>query len=254
MTADDIKFRASRIGAIMTEPRSKSQALSETCKTYLTEVYINEKYGRKKEIENDYITKGLLCEENSLTLYSRYKKIFYKKNEHTIENEFICGTPDVIQSEMIDGVFVPSLIVDLKSSWSIFTFFNEASDLNKTYYWQLQSYMALTGATQAILAYCLVNTPDVLINDQKRRLQWKMGVIDDANFVYQQACDEIDRLSIYDDIPMSERVIEIPIQRDEEAIERIYQRVKDCREYMNTNLFKLQTQTAWNVHDAIQQC
>lgn len=240
--ADEIKIRASRIGAIMTEPRSKSQTLSETCKTYLNELFISVKYGRKKDIENEYITKGLLVEEDSLTLYSRHKKFFYKKNADTIENDFICGTPDIILSEKIGDVFLPSVIIDIKSSWSIFTFFNEASDLNKTYYWQLQSYMALTGASNAILAYCLVNTPDVLINDQKRRLQWKMGVIDDTDKTYQQACDEIDRLSIYDDIPMSERVIEIPIARDDEAIERIYQRVKDCRAWMNEHLFKKELQ------------
>lgn len=235
--ADSILFRASSAGFLMVEPRSKSETIAEGTKTHLVDVFVSNKYGRNTEIHSKYTNKGLQVEEDSITLYSRVTKKFYKKNEDRISNEFICGTPDLYEGESIENA---DLIIDVKSSWDIFTFFRSANDsLNKRYYWQLQAYMALTGAQKAKLVYCLVNTPDSLIQDEKSKLRWKMNVIDPMDKDYQQACDEIDRLSIYDDIPMSERYFEVEIERNEEDIARLYGKVIVCREWMNANLFKL---------------
>lgn len=235
MDADQILFRCSSLGHIMTEARGKSETLSESCKTHLVDVFVSNKYGRTTDIDNRYVRKGLMVEEDSLTLFSRHTKRFYKKNQDHFRNDFIKGTPDIIDGDTI---------IDIKSSWDIYTFFRNANPdkLNKNYYWQLQGYMALTGAKQSLLAYCLVNTPDVMINDEKRKLMWKMNVLSDTDATYIDACDEIDKLSVYDDIPMSERVNQILIHRDDAAIERLYERVQECREYMNTNLFKMKTE------------
>jgi hypothetical protein len=234
MDANDILFRCSSLGHLMTESRSKSDPISETTKTHLVDVFVSKKYQRKTDISNRYTNKGLMVEEDSLTLYSRHKKRFFKKNVARLQNEFIIGTPDIITEPAV---------IDIKSSWDIFTFFrnNNPDKLNKTYYWQLQGYMALTGIKNALLVYCLVNTPDILIGDEKRKLSYKMGVIDgDNDKTFIQACAELDRLMIYDDIPMEERVYEIFIERDDAAIERLYSRIKDCRKYMNENLFKIE--------------
>jgi hypothetical protein len=238
MNANEIKFRCSSLGYIMTESRSKSDAISETCKTHLIDVFVSAKYGRNTDIFNKFTNKGMMVEQDSLTLYSRYKSYFFRKNEKQLSNEFISGTPDIIGSENKLGI-ASDTVIDIKSSWDIFTFFRNASPerMNKNYYWQLMGYMALTGASKAIVAYCLVDTPEVLINDEKRKLMWKMNIISDEDKSYVEACEEIDKLSRYSDIPMDEKVREILILRDDEVIEKIYQRVKDCREFMNTNLF-----------------
>lgn len=237
MNANDIKFRCSSLGYIMTEPRSKSELLSETTKTHLVDKFVSAKYGRETDIQNKYISKGLAVEEDSITLYSRVTKQFFKKNELTLDNEFISGTPDLFTGSIIHEA---DTIIDIKSSWDIFTFFRTTQDkLNKMYYWQLQGYMALTGAKSSRLVYCLVNTPEPLIYDEKNKLKWKMGVINpetDENF--QKACDELDKVMKYDDVPMEERFNEITIERNDADIERLYERVKQCREYMNQYLFK----------------
>jgi hypothetical protein len=232
MIENQILFRCSSLGHIMTEPRSKSEFLSESCKTHLVDVFVSNKYGRNTDIVNKFTAKGMLVEEDSLTIYSRYKKNFFMKNEEHFKNEFIKGTPDIISEDRI---------IDVKSSWDIYTFFrNNAAKINKNYYWQLQGYMWLTGKKVSSLAYCLINTPDALINDEKRRLMYKMNVIDDVNSDYQEACEQLDKLMVYDDIPLEEKVIEIEIQRNEEDIERLSKRVVDCREYMDRYLFKTQ--------------
>ena len=245
--AYQILFRCSSLGHIMTESRSKSEPLSETTKTHLADKYVSAKYGRETDITNKYVRKGLMVEEDSITLYSRYKKEFYKKNEFTLSNRYISGTPDLFTGAMIHDA---ELIVDVKSSWDIFTFFrNSQAKLNKAYYWQLQGYMALTGAQMAKLVYCLVDTPKPLLYDELSRLKWKMGVINpETDENYNAACKELERLAKYDDMPIAERIIEIDVPRNDDDIERMYQRVEQCRAYMNETFFRAKeiavTQTA----------
>jgi len=237
MNANEILFRCSSLGYIMTEPRSKSELLSESCKTHLVDKFVSVKYNRATDIQNKYITKGLAVEEDSITLYSRWSKTFFKKNEENIKNEFISGTPDLFTGV---AIYDADLIIDVKSSWDIFTFFRTTQDkLNKMYYWQLQGYMALTGAKTARLVYCLVNTPEPLIYDEKNKLKWKMGVINpDTDDDYNAACDELDRAMRYDDIPMDERVNEITIERNEDDIQKLYDKIPVCRNWMNQYMFK----------------
>lgn len=227
---DDFKFRASAIGKIMTESRTK-EPLGETVKKYLLEVYVREIHGRDKEIISKYISKGLQVEELSLTLYSRVKKEFYKKNELGYSNEFITGTPDIITNDSI---------VDIKSSWSMHTFYDVfTSKINKMYLYQLQSYMALTGKKKAVLAYCLVDTPQMLINDEIRKLQWQMGLSDpEQSKVYKAAVEYLEFSMKYEDVPMKKRYIEFEIEFDEELMSAVYQRVKECREFLNKLLLR----------------
>jgi hypothetical protein len=229
-----ILFRCSKLGALMTEPKAKTETLSETCKTYLREVYINRKYGRYKDFTSDAIKKGLETEEAALTLFSIQKMRQFNKNEDWLMNDYICGTPDSYEGETITSA---TKIIDIKSAWDLFTFHDSKHEkVNKNYYWQMQGYMWLTGATKSTLVYCLINTPDTLIQDQKRRLGWNMGLIDnEASPEYLDACAKIDRNSLFDDIPNSERIFEIEIERNDADIQLLSERIKACRSYMAEN-------------------
>jgi len=215
----------------MTEPRSKSETLSETTKEYCREVYINVKYGRKKDITNKYIQKGLMVEEDSITLLSRFKKQMFRKNETRLQNEYITGTPDLFIGENIEEALH---VIDAKSSWDIFTFYKAKSEeINKLYYWQLQSYMWLTGAKSAELVYCLINTPDVLINDQKRKFMWNAGILDE-NPITDEVFAEIEKGCLFDDIPLSERIHIKTVEYSERDIEMLKIRIEDCRNYIES--------------------
>lgn len=236
MNASEILFRASSVGKLMTRPQSGG-GLSKTCTTYLQELFVEKVYGRKKLIISKYIEKGLMVEEQAVTLYSRVKKTFFRKNEERLFNEFVTGIPDTFEGKSIHEA---DATVDMKSSWDLFTFSKTKFEkVDADYYWQGQTYMALTGAKVHKLIYCLIDTPDVMVQDEKRKLSWKMGLVDqDTNDDYLEACAEIDRLSNYSDIPMGEKINEIIIDRDEKAIASIYERVEQCREWMDVNLFK----------------
>lgn len=275
MKSNTILFRSSSIGHIMTDPKAKAEpkidfenmsdedfdkymkkqqskrkpkekkekkeVLSDSCKTHLIDVFINKHYGRKTDISNRYTVKGTEVEEDSMTLFSRIEKRPYFKNEDWLKNEYITGTPDIITSLDVEDMEV----IDLKSSWDIFTFMRSKykKELNKLYYWQLQAYMWLTGAQKSRLVYCLVNTPSHLIEDEKRKLWYKMGqpAMDSKHYV--EGCNEIDRLCIYDDIAISERIHSTVVLRDNQAIEKMRIRTIDCNAWMQTNLFQVPERT-----------
>ena len=223
-------FRASGNGQLMVEPRSKTETLSETTKTYLIGVMIDQVYHRRKDIMNKFVQKGLMVEEDAITLLSRVRKQFYKKNEDHLENDFVKGTPDLFDGETIKTA---TKIIDIKSSFDIFTFFKSKMDaINKDYYWQIQTYLDLTGTTSGELVYCLVDTPDTIVEGQKRRFMWDAGIKGEDEFNHE-AFEMIDKLSKYDDIPMTERIHTKVIERNQDDINRLHDRIIQCREYMN---------------------
>jgi hypothetical protein len=228
------RFRCSSLGHLMTEPLTKADKdagnLSEGTKTHLVDVYVHLKYGRQTDITSKYIAKGLMVEEDGITLYIRMKKKFFKKNEEHLKNDFIMGTPDIFDGP---SIYKATEITDIKCSWDIYTFYRTLTKkINQLYYWQLQGYMWLTGAKTAVLAYCLINTPDVFLNDEKRKLFYKMGVVSEENEIYLEACQALELSMLYDDIPLNERLLEFRIERNDADIARIENRVIKCRQFL----------------------
>ena len=63
-----LKIRCSAIGKIMATPRSKTEFLSQTAKSYIQELVLEHKFGIKKEFSSRYTDKGNEVEELSIAL------------------------------------------------------------------------------------------------------------------------------------------------------------------------------------------
>ena len=152
------KIRASASGKLMTKSRSKDGALSKTALSYVHDWYKEQIYGVKKNIDNKYLRKGISVEDNAIDYAAKELGwLFAEKNEDYFEDAHFCGTPDVILDDTI---------IDIKSSWDCFTFpLFEDEIPNKDYYYQLQTYMALTGLKKAQLVYVLMDTPESIERD-----------------------------------------------------------------------------------------
>ena len=227
------KFHPSQLGKLMTPAKSKGDLLGETCKSELLNIWIEETYGRKKDISNKYMEKGTLQEEESITLYSLVTKTFYKKNLEQVSNDFLVGTPDLYKGE---SIMTATEIKDIKTSWDIFTFFAVyAKAINPLYKWQMQGYMDITGAIDSGLIYCLVDTPLHLIEDEKRKLGWAMNIIDpQANPEYLAKCEQIEKNMTYSlDIPKEHRWVEFKLARDNGQIEEAHAKLIECRAFLN---------------------
>jgi hypothetical protein len=89
--------------------------------------------------------------------------------------------------------------------------------------------MWLTGKQESILAYCLINTPFQMVEDEIRRAHWKFNLIEENTELRK----EVESKHIFDHIPEHKRVKYWFIRRDEAVIEKIKERVELCREYYN---------------------
>jgi len=218
-----LKIRCSAIGKIMTNARSKSEVLSKTCKSYLQELAIEEMYGIKKEFSSRYTDKGIEVERTSIDLVQDNCDFgFMYKNEEHFENDYLTGTPDVNTD---------NILLDVKSSYDATTFpWFEEEIPNKDYYYQLQGYMALTGKRKSVLAYCLVNTPFQIVEDEVRRAHWKEHLIDEN----EELRADVEARHNFDHIPPEKRIKTFEVRYDKEVIKAIYERIKECRKYYET--------------------
>ena len=212
--------RCSSLGKLMTEPRSKSEVLSQTAKSYIEDLFNELEFGYRKEFSSRYTDKGLEMEDEAIQFASeQFDWEFVVKNTERFTNDYITGEPDINTD---------SLLADIKCSWSLDTYPMFEADLkNKDYYWQLQGYMWLTGKTQAELVYCLMNTPLQIVEDEVRRAHWKAGLIDEDIDLRH----EVQLKHNYDNIPSKLRVKRYIVERDEKAIEKIIDKVEIAREY-----------------------
>ena len=162
---NDYKFHPSSVKKLMTNGRKKGEEFGETAKSFLKDIYIQEVFGRKKDIQTKEMKKGTLCENEALELIEQVTKQKYFKNHKTLENEFLIGTPDVI---------TPDMIIDIKNAWDIWTFGSVTqASVTADYYYQLLCYMQLTGLRKAQINYCLVDTPEELISGEMYKLSYQ---------------------------------------------------------------------------------
>ena len=228
MNWNETLIRASSVGYLMTEPVTKADkeagVLSKTAQKHLIEVYIAEKYGRKRDIQTKQMKKGIEAEQDSIDLLSMYLKLPFSKNEERFKNDFITGLPDIINGDTI---------IDIKSSYDLWTFLGNIPDkLDNLYYWQMQSYMWLTGTRNATIAYCLVNTPESIIEQEKYYLLKKMDVISEESPEFIKEAMKLEFNMTFDDISINERILTFNVNRSEDDILRIENKVLKSRTFL----------------------
>jgi hypothetical protein len=217
-----MKIRCSQLGKIMTAPRSKSEVLSQTAKTYVEELAKEHLFGIKKVFKSRYTDKGNEVEEKAIELTEDVLGFeFLTKNEDYYQNDYIKGTPDIITT---------SLVIDVKSSWSGDTFpFFESELPNKDYYYQVMGYMWLTGKKNALISYCLINTPDEIVNDEIRRTAWGKYEIEPS----EETIRDVMALHSFDHIPKERRVKAFHVEYNEGVVNEMKTRIEHCRTYFN---------------------
>jgi hypothetical protein len=194
--------------------------LSKTAKTYIHELILREKYGINKEFSSRYTDKGNQVEDIAIAMANEVLDVgFIYKNDENFQNDWITGTPDVITDEVL---------LDVKCSWDATTFpFFETEIPTKDYFYQLQGYMWLTGKTESLLIYCLVDTPLEIVEDEIRRAQWKFHKLEEDLDLRQ----EIESKHIFGNIPLNKRIKIFEVKRDEKVIEQIKEKIEVARVY-----------------------
>lgn len=229
MDFSNYKFRCSSLGALMANQPGKKDTkdiseLSESAKAECIKVYVKEVYGREKDISSKYLEKGNTVEEDSITLLSRIKKTYFVKNTVRKENDYITGEADIVDPDLYDT----------KSCWDIHSFFKaKTSKLVSGYCWQMKGYCELYGFEKGIVAFTLIDTPLGLIESEKRSLFYKMDVATMENPLYLEACASLEKELTFSDIPMEERIHEVAVPHCPEDMQKLYERIIICRQFLS---------------------
>lgn len=207
--------------------------LSIGCKTLLSAMYADVKYGKWnpiKDIGNKYTSKGKAAEEASIMLVSQLEGELMYKNELRLSNDFLIGTPDCIIGEDPENA---EKIIDVKSPWDCETFFSNLNgELPAQYYWQMQGYMAICNAPISEVHFCLVDIPDFMWESERMRLFKRMEVVTELSPEFVKAETQLRKNLTFGDMPPEERRIKFTVQRNEEDIQKIYRQVEKCRPYL----------------------
>ena len=192
----------------MTESRTKSEVLSQTTKSYIAAKAKEDFFGYNSFISTKAMQKGTDFEHESIELVNQIRDSFYIKNEETIENDCLIGTPDII---------LENSIIDIKTSWSLETFPAIAAEgINKDYEWQLRGYMMLCEKSSAELIYCMIDTDDFLLSDWDNKTIHKVSHIDPRK-----------------------RITVLGYERNTITEEAIRERLTACTEYYNEYIEQL---------------
>jgi len=102
----------------------------------------------------------------------------------------------------------------------------------------LRGYMALTGLKKARLIYCLVDTPDEIVTELKKRVWFRFNC-DESNEDYMRISMQIEKNHTPSLILKPEQRIKVfEILHDPEIESQIYSKVLKCREYYETLKFE----------------
>lgn len=214
-----IKFRCSSLSDIMTNGRSKTEILGDTAKSQCLKTFLQYKYGYYEEIHTDAMMKGKLLESEAIGLLNQFTGVFNKKNKERRSNDYIKGECDVLGKN--------GIIYDIKISENIRTFF-DVEDVSKNYYWQAQGYMELWQIPNYKLTYVLMPDSDEMIERKLSRLSYHL-IGDD----YEKAKKQIiSNNEVINQISLNERIKIFDIKHNQEDINRLYERVEVCREYI----------------------
>lgn len=213
--------------------RNVPQPLSTGCKSFLAGVYSFEKYGKysvSKETGSRQTEKGKECEEEALTLVSRLDKKLLIKNEVRIVDDYFSGHPDAFEG---GNIWDAAIIHDVKCPWDAETFFSyNGKDLPASYYWQMQGYMGLTGAQQAEVHFCLIDTPARFVKDAVDKIMRNRAFISIESKEYLEAEQAMINNMTFTDIIKEERRIKFTVERNDEDIEKARNQVNRCRKYL----------------------
>lgn len=217
--------------------RDAPPELSDTAKTLVRKTWLKYEKGIYSQIKSKYLDKGILKEEDSISLRTELDGVLYVKNEERKNNEFFTGECDIIKD--FEG---RRLIIDTKTSWDAETFI--ASKPTLDYEVQGQIYMELWDADEFELSFCLIDTPEHLVQREKDNAKWKYysgdmtdKELDALEEMMKPIYEQIERNMIFSNNPnisKEECVKTFKFTRDREMYAKLVERAKLGRDYYKT--------------------
>lgn len=227
MDFSNYKFRASSIHRLMANGKS-GEVLSAGAKTYLHEIYEDSIFGEGPEVTTSPIQKGKLMEKEAIALLRKIRQKFYQKHpeEQKLENDYIEGHPDIID-------FAGGSVIDIKCPFHVRTWFRYTEkDALSNYYWQLLSYLWLTGYKTGEIAVCAVPTPDHLIFEDARKqgLLYRQDSLTPEEYALEE--EKLENLHNFSAIAEKDRIKFFRVTYNQDDVDRMISKITSAREYL----------------------
>jgi hypothetical protein len=196
------------------------EKLGDGAMKWLTQHHKERVFNMKTEISTKYMDKGLAVEEVGISLYSEVTGMFFAKNKERVTNEWFTGEADNTQKR----------VRDIKASFDFTTFpLHDTSATNPFYEPQMQIYMDLFDKDTAELIYVLVDTPEMIVEQEIRNKAWKLGLLEAPD----ELAAEVRHNHTYSHIPPELRIKTFYYKRDNAEIAKYRRYIKMARTYLN---------------------
>jgi len=215
------------------QKRDAPPALSDTCTSYLREVYQNYRYGKESvggAQRSIYVQKGNAMEHESLMIMGRFYGVQLEKNTVRKNGTHLTGEADAIKEELKTSW-------DAKSAWDMESLLSHVPNPDKpdqrlyeqAYEYQGQGYMKLYNLDRHFLCYTLVNMPQEMIEWEKEKIRRAINPVTEENIEFQEAIEKLEHNMTFDEIPIEQRIVPFTFYRDDEMMYKIEKKVEDCR-------------------------
>lgn len=202
---------------------------------YLWFIYLQRKFGSYPKILtgheiNPYAPNGTRKEPHVISLIENVSGLKIFRNKIRQKNDFLHGVIDAFDNEIPDDSIC---VHEIKTTSDRVKFnFRRRYPLDKHKFLQAQGYLAISGKDNAMIHYCLLDYPDSVISEQKelhrKRYVHTTGSIDG----FPEYWKNQERALTHSNIPEKDRIFSCSVDRNEEAIEKIYKKVVDCRTWL----------------------
>jgi len=236
---DNVKFRASSWGNLLALPKDaedkKAGKLGVSTQKELLKIYRLLKYDwDEDDITTPAMEKGTIVQPESILMYSKVAGQLFTENTEHLENEWFKGTPDVFLGKTIRTA---TQVDDMKNSFILSSFTDKTVEkVTPEQKCQLNVYYSLTGASGGNIVHTLVSLPPEMFKKECDRLLWKMSnngeIATEYAPEYLYEVEKLKKKYIYDQYPEEERVFIQPVERDEELIQKMKDRVPVLRNWL----------------------
>ena len=236
---DKVRFRASSWGNLMASPKDaedkKAGKLGLSTQKELLKIYRLLKYDwNEDDITTSAMEKGTIVQPESILMYSNVVGELFTENKENLSSEWFTGTPDVYLGKTIQTA---TQVDDMKNSFILSGFTDKTVEkVTIDQRMQLNVYYSLTGASGGNIVHALVSLPQEMFKKECERVLWRMSnngeIATEYAPEYLEAVERLKKKYIYDHIPEEERIFIQPVERDEELIQKMKDRVPILRNWL----------------------
>lgn len=242
----------------------RERELPKTIRTELRKIHRAETYNRSFSKTNKYVEKGILEEDEAITVYQNWlmlkgRKTLLIKNDKRLTNDYYTGEPDLTDN---NDPYNCEIGIDIKASWELDTFPFPEDELDESYQDQDQVYMDLTGAKKWITAYVLVNCSATRLLIEVENINRAYNYPSQGDRFYEEFLEkakETEARLVFDrerfdylypgydwyiskkewyekdlDIPLEDRVVEFIVDYDGQFHRDLKARIRLSRRYLNS--------------------